>query len=383
MRRTRFGRGWRNALKPRGFFDSASGSSLAKSRIVFDYFRAWAKIILPRSSGKIVYMDLYCGPGVYADGTESTPLLILRHAISDEQLRRALVTVFNDEDVEACKALDSAIKCLPGARNLANAPQICASTIDEGMARILAGISLAPTLLFVDPWGYKGLSLDLVNAVLKDWACECLFFFNYNRVNAALTNPKVTNHVDALFGRSRADTLRRCVGAMTPAEREALVVRTLVDAVVEEHSGHALAFKFPSDQVDRTSHFLVFVTKHRLGYNIMKDIMAKAGALTPDGVPTYEYIQPDKPYQFGLFDGQTIPELAAELAQTFAGRTMTVKAVVDEHHYGRPFIRRNYKAALIQMEAAGLVLASRPAAERRAGTLADDIEISFIRPGAE
>lgn len=367
---------------PRDFFETASGASLAKSRIVFHYFKAWAKIILPRSNGKIVYMDLFCGPGVYADGTESTPMLIIRHAIEDPGLKQSLVTIFNDEDAAACKSLESEVTGLAGSKALANEPQIRASTIDKDFADALGRIRLAPTLLFLDPWGYKGLSLDLVNSVLKDWACECLFFFNYNRVNAALTNPKVTLHVDGIFGAERANGLRAAVGTLTPPEREALVVRTLIDAVVEEHSGHALAFKFPSGEVDRTSHFLVFVTKHRLGYNIMKDIMANAGTTTVDGVPTYEYAQLDKPYQFGLFDGQTVADLMGELTRAFAGRTMTVKAIVEQHHYGRPFVPRNYKTALIQLEKKGTVTASRPAAERRVNTMADDIEIEFPRVGA-
>src|SRR5207248_10024637 len=39
------------------------------------------------------------------------------------------------------------------------------------------------TFLFVDPFGYKGLSLQLVNSVIKDWGCDCVFFFNYNRIS--------------------------------------------------------------------------------------------------------------------------------------------------------------------------------------------------------
>ena len=61
--------------------------------------------------------------------------------------------------------------------------------------------------MFVDPWGYKGLSLRLINSVLKDWACECIFFFNYNRINMGLGNDAVKEHMDALFGEERAAEL--------------------------------------------------------------------------------------------------------------------------------------------------------------------------------
>ena len=364
------------------FFDAASGASLAKSQIVFDYFKAWARIILPRSGGVIRYMDLFCGPGVYADGTESTPMLIVRHAIADLALREALATTFNDADAMTCGSLLVALNGVAGIRSLTHQPDFSVRTIDQDLAAALGRIKLVPTLLFIDPWGYKGLSLDLVNAVLKDWACECLFFFNYNRVNAAMTNPRVVANVDGIFGEERADALRAAVPRLTPSEREALVVRTLMEAVVEEHNGHALAFKFPAEDANRTSHFLVFVTKHRLGYDIMKDIMAKAGTTTPDGVPTYEYAEPMKPQQFGLFDGEQIADLMQELASVFVGQTMTVKSIIERHRYGRPFVPRNYKAALMAMERQGLVVASRPLDQRRANTLADDIQITFVAPGA-
>ncbi len=52
-------------------------------------------------------------------------------------------------------------------------------------------MNLVPTFFFVDPWGYKGLSLRLINSVLKNWGCDCIFFFNYTRINMGLENELV------------------------------------------------------------------------------------------------------------------------------------------------------------------------------------------------
>ena len=60
------------------FFDAPTEASLKKHRIVSKYFGGWANIILPETlpkEGKIMYVDLFCGPGRYLDGTPSTPLL--------------------------------------------------------------------------------------------------------------------------------------------------------------------------------------------------------------------------------------------------------------------------------------------------------------------
>jgi len=89
---------------------------------------------------------------------------------------------------------------------------------------------LVPTLFFVDPWGYKGLSLQLVNAVVKDWACECVLFFNYNRINAGLGNDAVREHMNALFG-EHADELRQELEGLDPSARELTIVERLSTAL--------------------------------------------------------------------------------------------------------------------------------------------------------
>lgn len=64
---------------------------------------------------------------------------------------------------------------------------------------------LFPPSFFVDPWGYKGLSLKLVSAIIKDWGCDCVFFFNYNRVNMGVNNDSIKKHMISLFGEERLE----------------------------------------------------------------------------------------------------------------------------------------------------------------------------------
>src|ERR1700676_1814411 len=194
----------------RGFFDETKEQSLVKSAIVSKYFWAWAKVIMPRvkSDGrKIAYIDLFAGPGRYKDGTQSTPLLVLRRAINEADMCQMLVTLFNDKNEDNSRSLEQAIQELPGIANLKYKPEVINEEVGTKMVKMFQEMPLVPTLFFVDPWGYKGLSLQLVNAVIKDWACECIFFFNYNRINMGLNNDVVEEHMNALFGKGRADAL--------------------------------------------------------------------------------------------------------------------------------------------------------------------------------
>ena len=189
------------------FFEESTEQSRVKAVIVAKYFRAWSYVMvgtLKRYGGdRLVYMDVFCGPGRYTDGTPSTPLLILQQAIEDPALRGMLVTYFNDGDASNVDRLKREIHQLPGIETLHHEPQVGNDIIAGGVLDNLrsGGTRGAPTLLFADPWGYKGLSLDLIGSVLKNWGCDCIFFFNYLRINMALQNDLFAEHMNGIFGR--------------------------------------------------------------------------------------------------------------------------------------------------------------------------------------
>src|SRR6202000_991120 len=120
---------------------------------------------------------------------------------------------------------------LPGIEKLAYKPDVLCGEVGEDAEKFFAETKLVPSFTFVDPWGYKGLSLKIVNGVIKDWGCDCVFFFNYNRINAGLNNDLVRKHMDALFGEERVAELREVLKSKTPGERETLILEELSQAI--------------------------------------------------------------------------------------------------------------------------------------------------------
>ena len=211
------------------FFEESTTQSRIKARIVHDYFWAWVKVIVStqkkwKGGQRIAYIDLFAGPGRYKDGTKSTPLLILETAIGNPDMCERLVTIFNDVDPANADALTKEISEIPGIRNLKYKPEIRAEEVGDKIVQMFEKLNLIPTLFFVDPWGYKGLSLGLINSVVKNWGCDCIFFFNYNRINMGLNNEAVEKHIDVLFGKERAGALRDTLSRLKPEERETAVV---------------------------------------------------------------------------------------------------------------------------------------------------------------
>ena len=371
-------------MSAKKFFDESREQSEVKTTIVTKYFWAWAKVMIPqakRRPKKIAYIDLFAGPGRYKDGTQSTPILLLEKAIEDPDMRQMLVTMFNDANEDFSQSLEKAIYSLPGIEELKYPPEVHNFEVGEEIARKFDEMRLVPTLFFIDPWGYKGLSLNLIGSVLKNWGCDCIFFFNYNRINMGLANNLVREHMNALFGEARAESLRVKLEVMSSCDRELAIVEELVKALQNMGGEYVLPFRFVNDQGTRTSHHLIFVSKHTLGYSIMKDIMASESSKMEQGVATFEYNPADERFPMLFELSKPLDDLAAMLLSEFAGQTLTMGQIYDKHHIGRRFIKRNYKEALRRLEAEGQIITS-PSAENRIMrkgqvTFADRVEVTF------
>ena len=369
------------------FFNEQKEQSLIKARIVEKYFWVWAKVVIPTakkmsiSDPKIAYIDLFAGAGRYKDGAKSTPVKVLETAISNPDMRNMLVSIFNDADVENVNSLQEAINLIPSIETLKHQPKVFNHEVGENIVKAFKDQKLVPTLLFVDPFGYRGLSLQLINSVVKDWGCDCIFFFNYNRINMGLSNMAVQEHMNALFGKERADQIREQLKPLFPQERELAVVEAICDALKEMGGKYVLPFRFRHEIGNRTSHHLIFVSKHVKGYEIMKEIMAKESSDQTQGVPSFEY-NPATTAQPLLFElNRPLDELGAMLLNRFAGETMTMREVYEQHHVGKPYIEKNYKLVLNSLETQCEILADPPASKRRKNkgevTFADSVKVTF------
>ena len=161
------------------FFDEQTEQSMVKATLVTKYFKPYMRVIASAQKkyggSKIAYIDLFAGPGRYKDGALSTPVKIIEQAIAEDDFRTRLVSIFNDKDNGNIKSLEKELKALPGYNTLKYEPQIYYGEVGDDIVKGFEEIKLIPTLFFVDPWGYKGMTLRLINSVLKDWGCDCFF----------------------------------------------------------------------------------------------------------------------------------------------------------------------------------------------------------------
>ena len=371
-----------------GFFQEQREQSLIKARIVSKYFSAWANVILntqkryPHRTQKMAYIDLFAGPGRYDDQSKSTPLLVLETILSNPDLASRMVTLFNDKDAANIENLQAAINELPNIKQLRYEPSFYNEEIGDEIAKMFSEVNIVPTFFFVDPWGYKGLSLKLVSSIIKDWGCDCVFFFNYNRVNMGVNNDAIKSHMTSLFGDKQLQMLRQECSDKSSDEREMIVVQALCDALRNNGSQFVLPFRFKNAEGSRTSHHLIFLSKSFRGYDIMKEIMHRESSDTNGGVASFEY-NPRYHYfkQGSLFDmlSRPLDDLQEMLSQQYAGRTIDFNALYEEHSVDKPYIKRNYKEVLVSLYQNGSITAvnTKTGKPPRKGTFSDDMRITF------
>ena len=372
------------------FFEEQKEQSLVKATITAKYFDVWASIMIltqdrnarlrGTTDDRIAYIDLFAGPGRYKDGSSSTPVMILEKAIREEKFRDRLVTIFNDKDNTNVQSLTNTIEGINGISTLKYKPSVYCSEIGNNVVKYFENKNLVPTLFFVDPWGYEGLSLRLINSVVKDWGCDAIFFFNYNRINMGITNSSVEPHMRALF-ENQFDSLADAVNGLSPSERESQVIESLCQAIKGYGTRFTLPFRFRDATGSRTSHHLIFVSKGFKGYDEMKKIMYNESTGQTDGVASFEYNPRDilSNQQQLLFQLSTpLSELREDILRRYKGRTIGLIPLYEEHSIDKPFILKNYKDVLKEMFTENIIEAvGKTGKPPKQGTFADHMTITF------
>ena len=164
---------------------------------------------------------------------------------------------------------------------------------------------------------------------------------------------------------------------MLPATRELLIVEKIAEALQEMGGKYVLPFCFKNETGTRTSHYLIFVSKHILGYDILKGIMGKESSKTAQNIPSFSYCAADKSMPVLFEFARPLDELEGLLVADFVGRTLTMKQIFDQHNVGRPYLAKNYKDALNSLEAKGQIYADPPTDKRRRNTFADGVKVTF------
>lgn len=172
---------------------------------------------------------------------------------------------------------------------------------------------------------------------------------------ALSSNQKFDEYLEGLFGQKRVQILKNELKELPPEEREPIVLNGLIEALKENSANYVLPFKFYRTDMLRTSHFIIFVTKHKLGCSIMKQIMYANSAKDVDGVASFEFKDSknfeNKFEQLTIF-ARPLDALCDEVFEICKRGNIQVKSICEKYDtdFSNHYVSRNVKDALIRLE---------------------------------
>lgn len=348
----------------------------AKHELLRRYLGAWFPILA--SSGwnrRLVFLDGFAGPGVYAGGEPGSPMIALTTLLDHPHFAKwtsvEFVFIFVEADPERFASLKAELKAFwanrPGGQPDNVKIHTDGGTFQEVAEQIVAqvadsdGKSLAPTLAFVDPFGWSGVPMTVIRDLLSPDKCEVLFNFMYDSVNRFVTDsrPNVARHFAELFGTGEAEHL--AAAGLSGAERKEFL-RDLYEQQLGLVGGftHVRSFELKDLERGRTAYYLMFGTRHHIGLKVMKDAM---WALDPVAGRRFEGFAGDQAVLFTA-EPNFVPLRDAILSE-FVGRTVSVDAierfVIEETDYKTSHFKRE---VLKPLEQEGVLVCESPRKKR-------------------
>lgn len=307
------------------YWSEYTGLQHAKHQLLSNYLGGWFPI-LTSSYGRVIYIDCHAGRGRHTTGHEGSPILALQTLLNHHHKDRILDSteiqfVFFETDQQNYDYLGEEIAALGEIpRNV----QIHSfqSDYEASLRQIVddlrqRGQHLAPSFVFVDPYGFQ-LSMELLNSFLQFNGCELLINFMYRYVDMAINNRAQASNMDVLFGGHNWRELSR-IENFEDRLRETIAF----------FSGQLMA-KFVTHMNMRGTnkalkYVLLHASNHPKGRNLMKDSM---WTVSPDG--SFTAYERDNPNQHVLIGPEPDFRLLKNMLWSqFAGKQVHTKQIDD------------------------------------------------------
>ena len=325
----------------------------AKHHILRYYLNEWFPI-LGRYHQTLRYIDGFSGPGEYEGGEPGSPLVALQTIRQHNQFGafakagRNVEFLFVDSNSEFYRHLKTKIYGTHHPR--AFGIQVEHGEFENLMTRLLDDFEanerqMPPTLVFIDPFGPAGFSMDLLSRLSSFMRMEVLINLNYNEfVQWILRDP--TKHVtaDRLYGGPRW----RPALDLIDRERADFLVSEY-EAALNEIGWDGTSFEMVNTQ-NQTAYHLVFGTQNYKGLEAIKRAMRDA---SQTGEFRYtDRIAPSQPVLMGLEKENEYPrEIGEYLFTKYDGKEISKSQLLEaEVNWHRQWLPQDLRKALLHLE---------------------------------
>ncbi len=327
----------------------------AKHKLLQLYLGAWFPIMASQGlDRRLLYLDAFAGPGVYRNGEPGSPLIALQALLSHPHFHRwndaEFAFLFIERDRERFESLVAEIdRFFTGRGRPANVKvhTVHGEFIDTA-AQVLASVSnakkaLAPTFAMVDPFGWKGVPIDLIGRLLSFDKCEVFFTFVLDSVNrwVGSDGPGIGRHFLELFG-----TDEHLRAANLSGEQRRQFLRDLYAQQLQKKAGFRYVRSFGMvDERNRLLLYLFYGTRSLAGLEAMKNAMWK---VDPTGGVRFSDRLAGQTVLFGTTDAH-LELLRVKLLTRFAGKDVSVEEVREFVLAETPYSANHFKKGALKV----------------------------------
>ena len=148
--------------------------------------------------------------------------------------------------------------------------QVIANTLEEVMKD---NDSIMPSLFFVDPFGFKGLSFEKIACFLNKYkSSEFIVNFMYEEFNRFKSIKSIGTTLDEFFG-SDIENVVEEVKDLSIEERRNKIINEYKNNFRKRGVKYTLDFDIQKDESNAYKMSMVFLSNNIHGFNVMKDVM--------------------------------------------------------------------------------------------------------------
>jgi len=229
-------------------------------------------------------------------------------------------------------------------------PILINSDFDKAINHILDNIqNIAPTFIFIDPFGFK-IRIKTIERIMQIEKSEVLLNFMFTRINQFLSDKKMENTFDDLFGNCNWRKFKNLKGE----KRERGIIECYRNQL-KKFSKYVYYFKLEFPSKRKTYYYLFHLTNHFLGCAIMKSSFAKFhyGRVEYRGT---------RDNQLELFESKDvrINNVIDCLKNKYKGQQKSFQQILEEQIDETEFLESHFREAIKKMENNDLVISRIP-----------------------
>ncbi len=359
-----------------------------KHKILRAYFTAWFSIVAQKYRS-VVFVDGFCGPGEYNGGEPGSPIVVIKEiqkalASPRVHLRRDLSAgfYFIDDNKERIANLNKVLARVVISDSRIHLHPPLLGEFEQQISLILATITsrrpeIVPTLVFVDPFGPTGFSMQTIGTILGMPSAEIFLLLDLDGMDRLLTSGNAINmhHLTSACGVDEAQ-LEPIKKESTRARRLELFRRLYINSLRQKQIARKVLPFVIVDSNETVMHDLAFLTNDPLGFLKMKHAMWVA-----DESGEFRFSEADLGGQLrlGLQDHEA--RLWEHLISRFQGQPINGSAVKQFVEQETLYLDKHKRRVLMQHESDRIPLEERVRVtnRKRVGTYPSGASIAFPR----